>query len=433
MESDSNESDDLVEANLARVGKTIAGKWLVESLLGVGGMGAVYAARHRNGKAVAMKVLHAHLALQSQFRKRFLREGHVANAVGHPGAVSVLDDGTTEDGEVFLVMELLDGETLDARFSRAGRLSLSDAAAICVEVLDVLSAAHAKQIVHRDIKPENVFLTSDGEVKVLDFGIASLRDAAGAGSLATKPGTARGTPAFMAPEQARGAADVDGRADVWAVGAMLFTLVVGRTVHEGSTAMETMFLAGTRAAPTLASVYPDVPPAFAAIVDRALAFAPEERWQSALDMAGALRTAAGGATRGNVGNASTMPAGPTVSVASRRSMVPVVAVLAVLGLVSLAAFAMRRDDVKAPPLASSTLPVASATSSSVAPALSIAPPAEPSASIPAAAPSASEKAAGEKKPRPPSTTKAAAPPKPDCDPPYVIDANGHRRFKAQCL
>ena len=294
----SSGSDDLDDEELdvisrARLGRTLDDKWTLEELLGVGGMAAVYGARHRNGKTVAIKMLHSQLASSPSIRKRFLREGHVANRVGHPNAVSVLDDGITADGEAFLVMERLDGETLGARQEREGKLAPGQAARICAEVLAVLSAAHAKSVIHRDIKPENIFLLRDGCVKVLDFGIASVRDATAGHTLATRPGSTRGTPAFMAPEQARGGAAVDARTDVWAVGAMLFTLLTGDTVHRGESVMQMMFLAGTQAARPVESVAPGVPAALAAIVNRALAFDPEARWQDADAMRRALEELGG--------------------------------------------------------------------------------------------------------------------------------------------
>src|SRR3954469_14843641 len=146
----------------SRVGTRIRGKWRVDKLLGVGGMGAVYSATHRNGSRVALKVPHPQLSMLSDIRARFAREGYVANSVSHHGVVRVLDDDETEDGAAFLVMELLEGETADARARRVGgKLSLDDALIVADGLLDVLAAAHASGIVHRDIKPENVFLTKD--------------------------------------------------------------------------------------------------------------------------------------------------------------------------------------------------------------------------------------------------------------------------------
>jgi len=161
---------------LARLGSTLREKYKLERLLGTGGMAAVYGATHRNTKRFAVKVLHPELSLHEDLRTRFLREGYIANSVGHPGAVAVLDDDVSEDGAAFLVMELLDGEPLDSVAHRLGpRLEPKVVIAIAAQTLDVLLAAHARGIVHRDIKPENLFLTREGEVKVLDFGVARLR------------------------------------------------------------------------------------------------------------------------------------------------------------------------------------------------------------------------------------------------------------------
>jgi serine/threonine-protein kinase len=161
-----------------RVGSVLREKWRLDALLGVGGMAAVYSATHRNGSRVAVKILHPELSVNVQVKTRFLREGYVANAVGHDGAVRVSDDDTAEDGAAFLVMELLDGETLEDRRMRfGGRLSEDEVLAMAEQLLDVLAAAHAKGVVHRDLKPENVFLTRAGQVKVLDFGNCPPRQA----------------------------------------------------------------------------------------------------------------------------------------------------------------------------------------------------------------------------------------------------------------
>ncbi|HEY2512658.1 MAG TPA: protein kinase, partial [Polyangiaceae bacterium] len=271
----------------ARLGTSLKAKYRLESLLGVGGMAAVYSATHRNAKRVAVKILHTPLSLHADMRARFIREGYVANSVGHPGAVAVLDDDVADDGAAFLVMELLEGETLDEVQKRLGpALPLRTVVAVARDLLDVLASAHARSIVHRDIKPANLFLTCDGQVKVLDFGVARMRDASG--SNPTHSGLTLGTPAFMAPEQAIGRAEVDGRADVWAVGATIFTLLSGKQVHGGGSSQETLILAATRTAPSVATVRPDLPAALVQLLDKALAFAPEARWETAAAMRDAI-------------------------------------------------------------------------------------------------------------------------------------------------
>ncbi len=274
----------------ARVGLVLRDKWKLEALLGVGGMAAVYSATHvNNGRRGAIKILHPELSMNPEVRTRFLREGYAANKVDHPGTVGVLDDDIAEDGSVFLVMELLDGETLEARRERLGFMTPSEVLFVVDKILDVLAAAHPKGIVHRDLKPENIFLCRDGVVKVLDFGIARVREASGGKQTMTSAGP-MGTPAFMPPEQARGRwSDVGPRTDLWAVGATMFTLLTGRLVHEAETVNELLLAAMTKPAPPLASLLPRVSTALAATVDRALAYAPADRWADAVTMQGAVR------------------------------------------------------------------------------------------------------------------------------------------------
>jgi serine/threonine-protein kinase len=279
----------------SRVGTVINGKWRIEARIGSGGMATVYAARHRNGHRAALKMLHGQLSRDPSTRARFLREGYVANAVGHPGVVAVLDDGVAEDGSAYLVLELLEGETVDARRLRlGGMLSMNDVVEIADQALDALAAAHDKGIVHRDIKPENVFVTTDGQVKLLDFGLARMKDVQ---AEATKTGVTIGTPEFMPPEQARGRRDaVDPRSDVWGLGATLFTLITGRYVHDDAQSIhEQLMAAATRRPKPIRQVAPHVPPAIAKVIDRALELEMDDRWPSARDMQAALRAARAGA------------------------------------------------------------------------------------------------------------------------------------------
>jgi serine/threonine-protein kinase len=267
-------------------------KYRLERLIGSGGMASVYEAIHRNGNRVAIKMLHPHLSINADLRARFLREGYVANRVNHQAAVRVLDDDMTEDGSVFLVMELLKGETLDARWeSRGSRLAHREVCEYAHQLLDVLAAAHGQGVVHRDIKPENLFLTREGVLKVLDFGIARLREASGAEG-ATQTGRMIGTPAFMPPEQALGRSrQIDGQTDLWAVGATMFTLVSGHFVHEAETMEEMLVRAGSRRARPVASVLPGLPSPIGSVIDQALAFEKQERWPDARAMEKALEDA----------------------------------------------------------------------------------------------------------------------------------------------
>lgn len=283
--------DDVVAGAAARIGTVLRDKYRLDRVLGVGGMASVYAATHRNAKRFAVKVLHPELSLRPDIRTRFLREGYAANTVDHPGVVAVLDDDVSEDGAAFLVMELLEGETVDDFWKRSNqRVSIEIALSIGYQLLDILGTAHARGIVHRDIKPANLFLTFDGRLKVLDFGIARVRDIAS--SNMTKSGALFGTPSFMSPEQALGrSAEVDAATDIWAAGAVLFSLMAGRFVHDGESGQEIMVLTATTQAQSLAGAVKGAPRAVVQIIDRALAYDKAARWPSAKAMALAIRDA----------------------------------------------------------------------------------------------------------------------------------------------
>jgi eukaryotic-like serine/threonine-protein kinase len=283
MSGDADE--ELVRRAQALVGTVLNDKWKIERLIGFGGMAVVYQAIHRNKKRAAIKMLHQEYALDARIFSRFLREGYAANSVRHSGVVRIDDDDLTAEGVPFLVMELLEGETLDARRVRqGGRLSAAEVLPMMHQLLDVLVVAHEQGVVHRDLKPENLFLQPDGQLKVLDFGIArmlELRERVAQ----TQTGSLLGTPAFMAPEQARARWDlVDARTDLWAVGATLFTSLTGRYVHEAETLNEALALAVIQPPRPIASVLPDVHPLVAELVDRAIAYSPENRFTNARAM-----------------------------------------------------------------------------------------------------------------------------------------------------
>ncbi|HSO38479.1 MAG TPA: serine/threonine-protein kinase, partial [Labilithrix sp.] len=279
-----------------RVGTLLKGKWQIEDLLGAGGMAHVFVARHRNGRRVAIKFMRPELTLEPSLVQRFLREGYVANKIEHPGAVAILDDDVAEDGTPFLVMELLVGQTLRERLA-SGPLPLDEALRAIAEVLDVLAVAHDKGIVHRDLKPDNLFQTEKGEIKVLDFGIARLKEHARS-EFETGSGTTLGTVGYMPPEQARGlTGEVDARTDVWAIGATLYALITGRPVHEAATVNEALLLAMTTPVPPMRSLLPRLPPAVQVLLDRALAFHKDQRYPSARAMKAALESARGAVPR----------------------------------------------------------------------------------------------------------------------------------------
>lgn len=291
--------DELAARAENRVGMSLRGKYRLERLLGVGSTGAVYLGVHRNGSECAIKVLHPELSLTPESRTRFIREGYIANRIGHPGVVRILDDDVHTDGATFLVMELLVGTTLEKK-RQAERLSVDFVGGVVDRVLDVLDAAHDAGVVHRDIKPDNVFLTDDGQVKVLDFGIARLMDVtarmdengAPIAGLTTKQGIVLGTPDFLSPEQAAGRhEEIDGRADVYAVGAMLFLLLLGQPVHSARSIPEQLVATSSVPARKVHEVDGYFDDGIANVIDKALAFDKIDRWENVRELQSALRLA----------------------------------------------------------------------------------------------------------------------------------------------
>jgi eukaryotic-like serine/threonine-protein kinase len=282
----------LLAAAEARVGELLAGTWHVDRMVAAGGMAAVFAATDRDGAAVAIKMLFPHFAASPSVRARFLREGYVANTILHPGVVTLVADGRADDGSPFLVMELLDGESMETWLKRAGgKLSVADVLAVADQTLAVLEAAHAKGIIHRDLKPTNLFVTTPGLLKVLDFGLARLAER-GAMGPPTAAGMVLGTSAYMPPEQAMGKQNlIDARSDLFAVGAVMFRALAGRHVREQLRGDERLLAAMVEQAPSLSRALPDAPGELVRIVDRALAFEQSARWPNAAAMRAAVRAA----------------------------------------------------------------------------------------------------------------------------------------------
>ncbi|WP_438031977.1 serine/threonine-protein kinase [Sorangium sp. So ce204] len=280
-----------VQRAQARVGTSLNGAWRLDALIGLGGMAAVYAATHRRGQRAAIKLLHPERARDRGDRARFLREKAIAQTLDHPGVAAVIADDVTEDGSPFLVMELLEGESLLQRWkAQRGPLPPAEVLSVSEQILEVLEAAHARGVVHRDLKPDNIFLTRERGVKILDFGIARLRAPSGQTSLVGL--RAMGTPAYMPPEQARARWDlVDARTDLWALGATMFALLTDRYVQEAPTVNELFFLRMTCPIPSLARIAPSMFPAVVRVVDRALEFAQADRWPDARSMLAAVREA----------------------------------------------------------------------------------------------------------------------------------------------
>ena len=265
-----------------RSGQTVGDRWRLIRFLGSGGMASVYEATDASGQRVALKILHAEMARRRELKERFLREAYVANRIGHPGIVRVLEHADGPD--VFLVLELLEGESLGARLQRADQFTVRDLLGCSDQILSALGAAHAAGVVHRDIKPDNVFVPAQGGIKILDFGIARVIDDVPS-EFKTRTGLALGTIPYMAPEQALGRrGKVDGRTDLFALGALMFRALAGRRIHEEPSEAELLVAMATKPAPRLAEVAPATPPAVCAIVDRALAFSQDARYPDAATM-----------------------------------------------------------------------------------------------------------------------------------------------------
>jgi TolB-like protein/Tfp pilus assembly protein PilF len=279
---------------------TRLGPYEIVSPLGAGGMGEVYRARDaRLNREVAIKVLPAAFSADADRLRRFEQEARSASALNHPNILTIHDLGS-HDGSPYVVFELLEGETLRERMAE-GSLSQRRALDSAIEIARGLAAAHERGIVHRDLKPENVFLTKDGSVKILDFGLAKLTHpeaASGEGSKAptqtvpTEPGVVMGTVGYMSPEQVRGQA-ADHRSDIFSFGAMLHEALSGQRAFRGATSADTMSAILKEEPPELTSVRPDLPPALAHIVRRCLEKSPAERFQSARDLGFALTETGG--------------------------------------------------------------------------------------------------------------------------------------------
>jgi serine/threonine protein kinase len=272
------------------LGTTLADTYRVTRVLGEGGMGRVYEAQHTRlqHRRFAIKVLHAEYARYPELVQRFQREAEAASRVRHDNVIEVYDVGRTDEGRPYLVTELLEGNDLGGRLKEVGKFERQLAVHVVRQVCAALEASHEQNVVHRDMKPENLFLLGDRErphVKILDFGISKVDDAAGTNL--TRTGMVMGTPAYMAPEQARGE-KVDHRADVYAVGAILYRLLTGRTPFDTDDAASAITAVLTIDPPRPRSVAPEVPEALELIIERAMAKNPDDRFSSMHEFAEAL-------------------------------------------------------------------------------------------------------------------------------------------------
>jgi CheY-like chemotaxis protein len=274
-------------------GELLGGRYRVGRLLGAGGMGAVYeATREDLGQMrVAVKILHASLATDDTLLARFRREAETVGQIHHPNIVQILDFRAEEGEPAYLVMELLDGVSLRHALARRAEFPAERIVLIASQVLAALAAVHRAQVIHRDVKPENVLLTSVSGlgdiVKLLDFGVAKPL-AAAEGSTLTQTGTVLGTPSYMAPEQARGA-PIDRRSDLYAVGIIMYEALAGSAPFVGDNYNALLFAILQGNPTSLSELRHDLDPELVAVVNRAMATDPDERFQTAEEMAQALQ------------------------------------------------------------------------------------------------------------------------------------------------
>jgi tRNA A-37 threonylcarbamoyl transferase component Bud32 len=318
-------------------------RYIVESEIGRGGFGAVYRARHAVlDRKVALKVLHPQRQGSGTVLQRFLREAKAVAQLGSPHIVQVLDADMTSDGRAFIAMELLEGEDLAARLARTGRMPTHRAVRLGREILAGLAVAHAHEIVHRDLKPGNVFLAKNADgsetAKILDFGISKVRTE-DPGDELTRTGTMLGTPQYMAPEQFKASRSVDGRADLYSLGTLLYEALTGRLPFEATTLEQLIAVKLSDPPRPLAHVAPDVAPAIADVVMRALTEDPAARYQSAAEMDAALARVESATSMPGVvlGTPTSVRPGP-IEAPKRSRAIPVV--VSIAGVLLVLAFGM---------------------------------------------------------------------------------------------
>jgi eukaryotic-like serine/threonine-protein kinase len=496
-----------------RPGDILAGKYRVERVLGVGGMGVVLAAHHiQLDEKVALKFLLPHALAHPEAVARFIREARTAAKIKSEHVARVSDVGQLETGAPYMVMEYLEGEDLSGWLEKHGALPVEQAVDFVLQACVAVADAHALGIVHRDLKPANLFCVrrSDAQlsIKVLDFGISKSTQvgASGPGMDMTKTSALMGTPLYMSPEQMRASRDVDGATDIWALGVILFELLAGEPPFAADTVTELVLKVATDPPLHLRSLRADMPPALDAVIGRCLEKDRTRRYRNVGELASALLPFAGSRAKGHVeriagivraaGLSGTAPAlamsAPGGGTRAAGTLPPVgrttgggrpaasravgfvgggiVALVAVAGTLAGVVFLGRHPEVRqdsASAAARSDSPVSAALPATAVPASSVPPVAarlapdpaiaawsEPSvattlpastASPPSTAPAA-QIARSRPTPRPgPSAAVPAAgapaafasapakSPVPNCSPPYVIDENGDRQYKLECM
>jgi serine/threonine-protein kinase len=283
-----------MSAELGQPGQIIDGKYRIVRLLGSGGMGAVFEGENlRIRRRVAIKMLHGSVSSQPEVIARFEREAQAAALVGSEHICEVLDLGMLPDQTRYMVMEYLEGDTLSGLIKKNGRLKPAQSIPILTQILDALGAAHAAGIIHRDLKPDNVFILPQkggitNFVKVLDFGVSKFSQMGGEAMNVTRAGAVVGTPYYMSPEQARGSSAIDQRTDVYAIGVLLYQASTGQVPYQAETFNELLFKIVLEVAPPPQVYVPDIDPEFAAIIQRAMAREPDQRFQSCQQFRDAL-------------------------------------------------------------------------------------------------------------------------------------------------
>jgi eukaryotic-like serine/threonine-protein kinase len=486
------QGDDPRRSAGVREGEILAGKYRVERVLGVGGMGVVVAARHLQlDTRVAIKFLLPSMLGNEEAVARFANEARRAVKIQSEHVARVLDVGTLDNGAPYMVMEYLQGADLSAVLRQRGPLPVEEAVDYLLQAMEAIAEAHALGIVHRDLKPANLFSIQrpDGRasIKVLDFGISKLTDAESAeGVSVTKTSALMGSPLYMSPEQMRSSKDVDSRTDIWALGVILFELVTGRPPFMSDSVTELAIVISIEPTPSVRAFRGDAPAGLDAIVFRCLEKQARDRYRDVAEFAVALLPFAprrakasvdrisgtlggGGPAESDLPSPSsygfpatgTLPAvGLTTPGATRikRSAVGAIAIGAVaIGAIAAVAGLLPRstDGREGPPSTTPSTEHAAATTPPAGPAYPSAlgttvfdssPPSEPDASAPAPTTIAVVPGAEHRHPKwdalpspvpvngPPAAAVPAptAPARPNCDPPYYYDKQGNRIFKQEC-
>jgi hypothetical protein len=393
-------------------------RYTIVRLLGRGGMGTVYEARHtRLTRRVAIKFLLPDLAARPEILRRFENEAMAAGALEHPNLVAVLDLGRAADGAPYLVMEFLQGEDCARLLRRVGPLPAPRAADIVLQACRGVAVAHAAGIIHRDLKPENLFVTDAGDgsdqIKVLDFGIAKLRPSNG--QVATGTGSTFGTTHYMSPEQARGAADVDPRTDVWSLGVVLYELLGARRPFDGEQPLNVVHQIFSAAPVDLETLRPGLPPGLAAVVGKAMQKDVARRFATIQALADALAPFAAPTVaqrnRPTYDGGVTLPT-PATSARPARARGPLLwpslgTVLAVTAGVAVAAsINMRRKVVQPPPSLVAPSAAPEARAERTPPPAGAVPPAVPAADSAPASPDAAQVSEQSGRSRPATSTRA---------------------------